>query len=113
MFHIDHTVHAVTLTTDDLAKVRRLTFNACTEWYSFGLELGLSPTTLDIIQKDFKTTKDRFTDMLKRWLSMTNPPPTWERLIEALSENIVGLPDVAEQVKKELENSITEEKSKF
>ena len=101
MFHIDHTVHAVTLTTNDLAKVHHLTFDACDKWYSFGLELGLSPTTLHIVQRNFQTVEDRFTDMLERWLRMTNPPPTWERLAEALSVRIIGLPDVAEQVKEE------------
>ena len=70
-------MHAVTLTTNDLAKIRHLTFDACDKWYSFGLELGLSPTTLHIVQQNFQTVEDRFTDMLERWLRMTNPLPTW------------------------------------
>ena len=107
MFYIDHTVHAVTLTTDDLAKVRRLTFDACDKWHSFGLELGLRVTTLDIIRQTFNRSEDQFTEMLSKWLRMTDLPPTWERLIAALKERTMGLHDVAKRVEKELENSAT------
>ena len=108
LFHIDHTVHAATLTTNDLAKVRRLTFNARTEWHSLGLELGLNVKTLDAIKEDFKTNKERFTDMLKQWLDMK---PTWESLIAALREETMGLNNVADKVEKEyekLKNSATD-----
>ena len=108
MFHIDHTVHAVTLTTNDLAKVRRLTFDACAKWESFGLELGLSPTTLEIIQKNSNDTEKNFMDMLKIWLKTK---PTWENLIAALRERTMGLHDVADRVEKEhekIKNSATD-----
>ena len=100
MFHIDHTVRAVTLTTDDLRKVRRLTFDACAKWESFGLELGLSPTTLDIIQKNSNDAEINFMNMLKIWLKTK---PTWDSLIAALRERTMGLPDVADQVEEEYE----------
>ena len=105
--HIDHTVHAVTLTTKDLAKVRRLTFDACDKWHSFGLELGLRVTTLDIIRQTYNRSEDQFTEMLSKWLRMTDPPPTWETLIAALKERTMGLHDVAERVKKESEKLAT------
>ena len=63
--------------------------------------------TLDAIKEDFKTNKERFTDMLKQWLYMK---PTWESLIAALREETVGLTDVADKVEKEyekLKNSAT------
>ena len=100
MFHIDHTVRAVTLTTNDLRKVRLLTFDACAKWESFGLELGLSTTTLDIIQKNSDDTEKHFTDMLKTWLKTK---PIWESLIAALRERTMGLHDVADQVEEEYE----------
>lgn len=100
-----HSLHftprAVNLVPNDLAKVRHLTREACTKWYSLGLELGLSVMTLDIIKQNNTRVEDRFTKMLSTWLKMTDPPPTWEGLTTALRRPFVEYPNIAERVEAE------------
>ena len=80
-----------------------MTHDACVKWYYLGLELGVLASTLDIIEqkKGSNNVEDCNTEMLLTWLRMTDPPPTWEKLIAALKQDTVGRPDVAGKVEVE------------
>jgi hypothetical protein len=84
------------LTIKDLRKVLRATWEGRTKWYDIGLELDIDPETLDTIKGNNDNISDRFQAMLKTWLKMIDPRPTWEALAEALRSPIVGYEHLAE-----------------
>ena len=88
------------LISDNLAEVRELTIEATPRWKELGLQLKLKPTSLDIIAMDAHDTHDRFREMIRDWLRMADPPPTWEALIAALKSQSVGLRDLARKVER-------------
>ena len=86
-----------------LAQVRKLISQACSKWLDLGLELGLIMPDLEIIKAQNSQGLDVqgcFRDVLHEWLKKVCPPPTWEVLIEALESSPVGLPNIAEEVRK-------------
>ena len=92
------------MTPDDLGKVYRLAYGACTMWSDLGLELGLKWDALEIIKKNNpKNVKDCLKEMLSMWLR-TNP--TLEDLAKALEQEHIALPDVARKVCQGFESTI-------
>ena len=77
-----------------------MTSEATPRWKELGLQLKVKPTSLDIIEMDFHYSRDCFREMLREWLRMADPSPTWEALIAALKSNSVGLRDVARKVER-------------
>ena len=57
---------------------------AGTQWYDLGLQLKLSPSTLDTIATDHQTSDDCKRVMLRKWLQI-DPGASWERLAAALT----------------------------
>lgn len=53
------------------------------EWHNIGALLGLT-SELNIIEKDSHKTRDQLRMMLEDWLNMTDPPPSWDLLVEAV-----------------------------
>ena len=68
------------------------------EWYDIGVDLKISPDTLDEIRVDYGDTKSRFREMLKVWLRRVQPHPTWSELAGALKSPMVGREDLAEKL---------------
>ena len=56
---------------------------AGTQWYDLGLQLKLSPSTLDTIAADHQTSDDCKRVMLRKWLQI-DPEASWEKLAAAL-----------------------------
>jgi hypothetical protein len=84
---------------NDLRKVQRILWDARTQWYNIGLELDISPDTLDSIQLANQQNPDRcFRAMLTKWLR-EHQRPTWSALAEALSSPSVGLSHLAEEIR--------------
>jgi hypothetical protein len=54
------------------------------KWHNIGVLLGLPPGKLDAIQQDYRSSDDSLREMLKEWLKMIDPPPSWEQLVDAL-----------------------------
>ncbi len=83
----------------DLLIVLTELLHVCAVWYNIGLVLYMSPGTLDGIhvKGPYKTPMDCLREMLKVWLS-TSPDPSWEELIAALKDPIVGEPSLARQL---------------
>ena len=89
--------HVDRLRINDLRKVQRAIWDARTRWYNLGLELEITPDTLDAIKQDnANKTEDCFRDMLTKWLR--EHQPTWSALAEALRSPLVGLNDLAEEI---------------
>ena len=88
------------LISDNLADVRELTSEATPRWKELGLQLKLKPTSLDVIAMDSHDTRECFREMLREWLRMADPSPTWEALITALKSESVGLRDLARKVER-------------
>ena len=57
---------------------------AGTQWYDLGLQLRLSPSTLDTIAADHQTADDCKRVMLRKWLQ-SDPEAGWEKLAAALT----------------------------
>ena len=52
-------------------------------------------TVLDRIKLDEPDTKSRYTEMLKEWLKLIHPMPSWEGLMGALKQPLVNCSDLA------------------
>ena len=107
--HITNSIHArlqscflcaAILTINDLAKVRRSTFQACSKWLDIGIELGLQQHDLDRIKHDFQSADDCYREMLSVWLRMITPAPTLESLITTLSQPYVNYAYLVPNVQK-------------
>ena len=74
----------------DLGCVLEEVIDAQAEWYNVGLKLQVRPGTLDGIKLQYHNPKDALREMLKEWLKMANPRPTWKALVNALGSRAVG-----------------------
>ena len=59
------------------------------QWKGLGLNLGLSPSRLEVIEEDYKWTNERLEAVLLRWLRRNYnlnkyKPPSWRRLVDAV-----------------------------
>ena len=86
------------LTENDLASVQNAVWEGRAKWYNLGLELGLTPGTLDAFNLANQCDPDRcFAAILKQWLR-TCEHPSWSILARSLRARTVGLGDLADQV---------------
>ena len=83
---------------NDLRNVQRILWEARMQWYNTGLELGITPDSLDSIQLANQQNPDCcFRAMLTKWLR-EHQRPTWSALAEALRSPSVGLSHLAEVI---------------
>ena len=66
----------------------------------------MPPYVLDGIKKDSSSMKDCYTAMLKEWLKMIDPKPSWEGLLQALLQPTVGCGDLAAKIASEQDLSL-------
>jgi len=94
-----HITHATQLSADDLGEVYEKIFEAHPKWYFIGLWLKLPVNTLDGIKAQCGSELvECFCEMLKRWLTRVDPPPTWKSLSDALSSQSVDKAQLALKV---------------
>ena len=68
------------------------TWDARSQWYNVGLQLGLAADSLDAIKRDNRDIcADCFTVILKQWLKGKYPRPTLNALAEALRSPAVNM----------------------
>ncbi len=91
----------VGLGTKDLQHIYGALFEVRAKWRPIGLELGLTPGTLDAIEQRKINPSDRLEAVLLNWLQVTRGA-TWEHLIDAL-RSATGAIQLARQL--ELEHS--------
>ena len=76
--------------------------DAKTKWEFLGLELGITSEDLESIKKNNNSEIEHcFKDMLKEWLKMVDPSPSWEGLIQALRSPFVGCRHLAKKIAEE------------
>ena len=78
------------LSLDDLDQVFEELHDVSPQWYKIGLQLKLSPDTMDKIKGEERDSNDQLIEMLKVWLKRVEPKPTWEALVQALRSRSVG-----------------------
>ena len=65
---------------------RYVTRKHAADWKNIGIELGLSLSTLDIIERDHPLkSEDSFMAMIDRWIQLTVNDATWKALEVALT----------------------------
>ncbi len=98
MFWLVHVV-LLALGAEDLGKVYEELYEARVQWKNIGLKLGLTFTTLNIIEahRHYKAEPSCL-DMLNEWL--TNGKNTnWSTLADALESPVVGYPNIAAAIR--------------
>ena len=83
----------------ELIKVLRTLEPVVGQWDRLGLELGLSDSVVDTIEKDYNTTPEKKKRMIQRWMSAPQLCPSWCSLVKALPK--VDLNVAAERISKE------------
>ena len=68
------------------------------KWKDLGLNLGLHPSALDVIEANRKFVEDQLHDVLQRWLKRIdnideNVCPSWSQLVEAVKPIDCALSD--------------------
>ena len=87
------------LTVDDLSDVLEEVVEARSKWHGIGLQLKLSPGTLDAIDADNKFSLEKCSKMLQKWLE-TGKVRTWRALAEALGSKVVAREDLKTNILK-------------
>ena len=95
-------LYSDTLSTDDLGTVVNELQEVRDIWFSVGVQLKVPLADLRSIRADFRDkSSDCLLEMLSVWLSRTEPsPPSWQRVVDALSSPAVDRLDVAERIRK-------------
>lgn len=92
-------MHHIVMVTD-LPLIQTLLWEGRAKWYNIGLQLGLSPGTLDAIEQTHHHHTDRcFTATLNEWLTTPKLDRSWNKLAKCLNKKTVGLGELAEQLK--------------
>ena len=101
-----------------LKNARSALYPVRAKWRDIGIELEIDIGTLDSIERSCHfQDNDCLTRMLDYWLKQTDPPPSWDAILEALESGPVGEGHLAEQVKqkycKEQSSTNTKDVSSF
>lgn len=78
-------------------------------WDDLGTALGLSQDKLGEIESNKKNVKDRMKEVLRSWLrgQVPGPPPSWQRLCQALRDKLVNRPKKAEAIEADISSKQT------
>ena len=68
-------------------------------WNLIGIQLGLSPDDLDIIEANFVDVEDRLRKVLQKWFN-SNPNQTWKDVITALKIPALGEFKLAQEIEE-------------
>ncbi len=85
------------LGTSDLQLIYGALFEVRAKWRPIGLELRLTPGTLDAIEQDKSNTSNRLEAVLLHWLRVTRGA-TWKQVIDALRSALIGEIQLAEKL---------------
>ena len=93
---------------EDLADIMISVIDIVDRWDDLGMALGLSVGKLNEIKADYSTAKDRMIGVLRAWLYgfALGPAPSWQSLCQALRDQLVDHPEIAEAIER---NNLPEE----
>ena len=95
LFSTDH------LTKSDLKELLEELHEVRDIWFRLGVLLGVPSSDLRAIQTQCRDLADCLMEMLSHWLAMTPPPPTWQRVVDALNSPPIKKYDIAERISEE------------
>ena len=100
-----------TLTLEDLATLVNELYEVRAKWYDLGVQLRMTIHDIDAIEIEYSKHSDTcLRKMLSVWLTREVPsPPTWQRVVDALSSPTVDRLDVAKKIRKSYCNGNGEE----
>jgi len=70
-------------------------------WYLLGIELGLEPCFLKVLERDYRSSQDCCMEMFRQWLMQPELNPSWETLIQALKSSNIHQMDLAQQLSRQ------------
>ena len=79
------------LKPSDLGNIVEQLWDVRSRWFSLGLQLQFNYGDLEAIKKDKRECSECFTELLNKWLKVSNPAPTWKSMINALNSRSVGI----------------------
>ena len=85
---------------DDLNTVLTEIIDAKVKAYYLGLQLSLTPATVEGICQQYGDPQDRLLQVLIEYLKKIDPHPTWKVIAVALKSATVDLPYLAERIEK-------------
>ena len=93
---------AVTLSSGDLKTLVNELHEVRADWYDLGVQLEIKTHDLDVFRLENQNdTKKCLRQMLSLWLLHEIPsPPSWERVVDALSSPAIDRPTVAERIRR-------------
>lgn len=85
----------------NLLEIEQELWEARKEWKEIGLALKILKSDLDVIDKEKKDNiKGQFEEMIFKWLTSNDQPPTWTILCEALESPTVGHKRLAASIRQ-------------
>ena len=79
--------------------------DASNKYYEIGIQLNISGEMLKQIEKDYKDTNRRFSEMLSCWLHGNGDNISWDPVISALKSPFVGYKTLAAALEKKYVSS--------
>ena len=91
-----------TLSSGDLATLVNELHEVRADWYDLGVQLRMETHDLDVFRLENQNdTKKCLRQMLSVWLLQEFPsPPSWERVVDALSSPVIDRPTVAGRIRR-------------
>ena len=90
-----------TLAPEDLPTLVNELYEVRAIWYDVGVQLRMMPSDLDAIQTQCQNNpKTCLRQMFSDWLTKVPSPPTWQRVVDALSSPAIGKQSTAERLKQ-------------
>ena len=87
----------------DFAELSNELVDVTDKWRPFGVQLRISNSKLNVIEKNNSSEEERFSAVLEYW--MDNPsekaPLTWETIVKALESPNVEKGALAKKIRKE------------
>ena len=86
-----------TLSSGDLATLVNELHHVRAKWYDLGIQLRMETSHLDAIETQHHGNPDKCQrQMLSNWLKTSSPPPTWQRVVDALCSPVIDKNSSAE-----------------
>ena len=86
------------LTESDAVNILEELTDAQNQAHLIGLALNINPVDVIAIVDNYKQPLDRFLHIILKFLSQSEPPPTWRTIVNALRSPIVNLTALAKRV---------------
>ena len=97
-----HAAAGTVLVIKDLAVLSQKLTTIAYQWYPLGIQLEFDPGTLKGIQNEVRGDTARGLDeLLTKWLQRSQPPATFESLVDVVGGSVICNQVLAEQLKHE------------